>query len=142
MANKLHLKVVTPSHVFFDGDCDMVIMKTIDGDTGVLYGHQPLTTVLDLGYLRIINDGDETMSTLLGGFAKVNEQGLTIISDAAEWADEIDVERAVESMHRAENRIETHGKNIAHYDEERAEAALHRAMLRIDLSKIKKRKNK
>lgn len=140
MANKLHLKVVTPSHIFFDGDCDMVIMKTVDGDLGVLYGHQPLTTVLDLGYLRIIDNGDETMSTLLGGFAKVNEHGLTIISDAAEWADEIDVERAIESEHRAEERIKNHGKNIAHFDEERAEAALHRALLRLDLAKTKRKK--
>ena len=52
MANKLHLRVVTPSKDFYDDDCDMVILKTIDGDTGILFGHQPLTTVLDLGYLR------------------------------------------------------------------------------------------
>lgn len=133
MANKLHLRVVTPSRDFYDGDCDMVIMKTVDGDTGILYGHQPLTTVLDLGVLRIIDEGEEKRSTLLGGFAKVNAQGLTIISDAAEWADEIDVARALESKKRAEDRL---NRSDADIDVLRAEAALKRALVRLDLADL------
>lgn len=139
MANKLHLRVVTPSKDFYDDDCDMVILKTIDGDTGILFGHQPLTTVLDLGYLRIIDNGEEKKSTLLGGFAKVNEHGLTVISDAAEWADEIDVERATESRKRAEERLERgSGDPSSDIDVQRAEAALRRALLRLDLAGLKK----
>lgn len=139
MANKLHLRVVTPSKDFYDDDCDMVILKTIDGDTGILFGHQPLTTVLDLGYLRIIDNGEEKKSTLLGGFAKVNEHGLTVISDAAEWADEIDVERAAESRKRAEERLEKgSGDPSSDIDVQRAEAALRRALLRLDLAGLKK----
>ncbi len=139
MANKLHLRVVTPSKDFYDDDCDMVILKTIDGDTGILFGHQPLTTVLDLGYLRIIDNGEEKKSTLLGGFAKVNEHGLTVISDAAEWADEIDVERAAESRKRAEERLERgSGDPSSDIDVQRAEAALRRALLRLDLAGLKK----
>ena len=139
MANKLHLRVVTPSKDFYDDDCDMVILKTIDGDTGILFGHQPLTTVLDLGYLRIIDNGEEKKSTLLGGFAKVNEHGLTVISDAAEWADEIDVERAAESRKRAEERLEkSSGDPSSDIDVQRAEAALRRALLRLDLAGLKK----
>ena len=139
MANKLHLRVVTPSKDFYDDECDMVILKTIDGDTGILFGHQPLTTVLDLGYLRIIDNGEEKKSTLLGGFAKVNEHGLTVISDAAEWADEIDVERAAESRKRAEERLERgSGDPSSDIDVQRAEAALRRALLRLDLAGLKK----
>lgn len=137
MANKLHLRVVTPSRDFFDGDCDMVILKTIDGDTGVLYGHQPLTTVLDLGYLRIIDEGGERRSTLLGGFAKVNAEGLTVISDAAEWAEDIDIERAKESRKRAEERLENSKADNNDVDVLRAEAALKRALLRLDLAGLK-----
>ena len=134
MANKLKLRVVTPSKDFFNGECDMAILKTIDGDTGVLYGHQPLTTVLDLGYLRIIDGGSERKSTMLGGFAKVNSEGLTIISEAAEWADEIDIERALESKKRAEQRLEDGGRDNAEIDMMRAEASLKRALLRLGLA--------
>lgn len=137
MANKLHLRVVTPNKDFYNGDCDMVIMKTVDGDTGVLFGHEPLTTILDLGYLRIIDDDKEVKSTLLGGFAKVNGEGLTIISNAAEWAEEIDIERAEESKKRAEDRLENGGRDTEGIDVLRAEASLKRALLRIDLAEIK-----
>ncbi|MCC8097904.1 MAG: ATP synthase F1 subunit epsilon [Eubacterium sp.] len=135
MANKLHLRVVTPTKTLIDDACDMVIMKTVDGDTGVLYGHQPLTTILDLGKLRIIDEGKEKDSTLMGGFAKVNAEGLTIITDAAEWPGEIDIERAKESKHRAEERLEASaGRDTSEIDHNRAEAALKRAILRIDLA--------
>ncbi len=134
MANKLKLRVVTPSRDFFDGECDMAVLKTIDGDTGILYGHQPLTTVLDLGYLRIIDNNEEKRSTMLGGFAKVNSEGLTIISEAAEWAEDIDIERALESKKRAEERLEEGGKDSGEVDMLRAEASLKRALLRLGLA--------
>ncbi len=134
MANKLKLRVVTPAKDFFNGECDMAVLKTIDGDTGILYGHQPLTTVLDLGYLRIIDNNNEKRSTMLGGFAKVNSEGLTIISEAAEWADEIDVQRALESKKRAEQRLEQGGKDNDEVDVLRAEASLKRALLRLGLA--------
>ncbi|MCD8090710.1 MAG: ATP synthase F1 subunit epsilon [Clostridiales bacterium] len=138
MANKLHLRVVTPTGQFYDGSCDMVIMKTIDGDTGVLYGHQPLTTILDLGCLRILDEGSEKKSTLMGGFAKVNSEGLTIISDAAEWPGDIDIERAEKSRQRATERLEGTSKGTSEVDHSRAEAALKRAVLRIDIAGVEK----
>ncbi len=138
MANKLHLRVVTPTGQFYDGDCDMAILKTIDGDTGILFGHQPLTTILDLGCLRIINDGSETKSTLMGGFAKASAEGLTIISDAAEWSDQIDIERAQESKRRAEERLHGTSRDTSEVDQSRAESALKRAILRIELARVKK----
>lgn len=140
MANKLHLRVVTPHGQFYDGDCDMTIMKTVDGDTGILYGHQPLTTVLDVGKLRIIDEGEEKDSTLMGGFAKVSPEGLTIISDAAEWPGDIDIARAKESRERANARLRGESKDTSGLDISRAEAALKRAALRIDMAGAKKLK--
>ena len=82
-------------------------LRTSIGDIGILHGHQPLTTTLDYGFLRIINGEDEIKATIFGGFASVDERGITVLSDAAEWPEEIDEERAIAAKERAENRKRT-----------------------------------
>ncbi len=56
--NRLYLKVVTPDKLFFEGDIDMLVARTIEGDVGILLNHSPLVTILDIGRL-VIKDGDE-----------------------------------------------------------------------------------
>lgn len=115
----------------YDGEADMVIMRTKSGDVGILHGHQPLVTVLDYGVLVIKNAGEEDKkAALLGGFAQVGPEGLSILTDAAEWSDEIDVERAERAKARAEERLRDINAEI---DVMRAELALKRALVRISL---------
>ena len=54
---KFNLQIISPTRVFFDGDIDMVEMKTTEGEIGVLAGHIPLTAILEPGLLRIKNPG-------------------------------------------------------------------------------------
>lgn len=136
MANKLSLKIITPSRNMFEGDVDMVIMRTINGDAGILYGHQPMVTILDYGVLTIKNDGEDRFAAVLGGFAEINAEGMSILTDAAEWADEIDVLRAERAKERAEARIRNMQTNI---DIKRAELALKRALVRLDIGANNKR---
>lgn len=129
--NKIRLNIVTPSRMLYNDKVDMVIMRSTSGDLGILAGHQPLTTTLDYGVLRIINNGEEIKSTLFGGFADVQPECLTVLTDAAEWPDEIDKQRAEQAKKRAEERLNKGGKDI---NIEKAELALRRALIRLEVS--------
>lgn len=129
MANTTRLRIVTPTRELYNSDAEMVIMRASTGDMGVLPGHQPLTTTLGYGILRIKNGSEEEVMTMFGGFADVQPDGITILSDAAEWPDEIDEERALKAKERAEKRLAEHEAGI---DTLRAELALRRALIRLD----------
>lgn len=135
MANKLALKIITPSRNMFDGEVDMVVMRTKSGDVGILHGHQPMVTILDYGVLSIKIDGEDKSAAVLGGFAEISGEGMSILTDAAEWTDEIDVVRAQQAKERAEARLRNTQANV---DIQRAELALKRALVRLDLGNMKK----
>lgn len=135
MANKLSLKIITPSRNMFEGEVDMVIMRSLSGDVGILYGHQPMVTVLDYGVLTIKNNGEEKKAAVLGGFVEINSEGMSVLTDAAEWSDEIDILRARKAKERAEARLKNTQTNI---DIRRAELSLKRALVRLDIGSIDK----
>lgn len=124
----IKLRIVTPTGELYNDDANMVIMRGSNGDIGVLKGHQPLTTTLDYGLLKIKTSEKELVSTLFGGFVDVQPDCVTILTDSAEWIDDIDVKRAEAAKKRAEERL----KSKDNIDVMRAELALKRAMLRIN----------
>ncbi len=126
---KIRLRIVTPSKELYNDNADMVIMRGTNGDIGVLKGHQPLTTTLGYGLLKIKNGEKELISTLFGGFVDVQPDVITILTDSAEWVDDIDIKRAEDAKKRAEERLNSKDANI---DFLRAELALKRANLRIN----------
>ncbi len=130
MANKLSLKIITPTRNMFEGEVDMVVMRTKSGDVGILHGHQPMVTILDYGVLTIKNDGEDRQAAVLGGFAEISSEGMSVLTDAAEWSNEIDVVRAEQAKERAEARLKTVQANI---DVQRAELSLKRALVRLSL---------
>lgn len=132
--NKVKIRIVTPKREMYNGEADMVIFRTVNGDVGVMHGHIPLITVLGYGMLRII-DNNETVKTasMFGGFVEVDNEGVSILTDTSEWADEIDVQRAEEAKSRAEQRLG--GTKIDDFDEKRAELALKRAIIRLETAK-------
>lgn len=132
--NKVKIRIVTPKREMYNGEADMVIFRTVNGDVGVMHGHIPLITVLGYGMLRII-DNNETVKTasMFGGFAEVDNEGVSILTDTSEWADEIDVQRAEEAKSRAEQRLG--GTKVDDFDEKRAELALKRAIIRLETAK-------
>lgn len=129
MANKTRLRIVTPTNELYNDEAEMVIMRTSVGDIGVLSGHQPLTTTLGYGVLRIRNGENEEKATVFGGFVSVSPEGVTLLTDAAEWLADIDVERAAAAKERAEKRLKNPSQDI---DVLRAELALRRALIRIE----------
>ena len=128
---KFNLQIISPTRVFFDGDIDMVEMKTTEGEIGVLAGHIPLTAILEPGLLRIKNNDGDKEAALHDGFVMITKDKVTILAESCEWPDEIDVNRANEAKIRAERRIKSGEPAV---DMLRAELALKKALTRIDIA--------
>ncbi len=126
-----HLDIVTPYRQFFSAEVEMVIVRGMEGDLAILDGKSPLITPLRIGKIRIIQDGVERIAAVVDGYVSVLDNKTTIVTEAAEWPDEIDVDRAKKAKERAEKRIQEDGKAI---DVDRAELALKRALNRLDVS--------
>lgn len=109
----------------------MVIVQTLDGEMGVLPGHIPLVAPLDIGQMRIKTGEGERLAAISGGFIEVTGSQVTVLSEAAELAEEIDVARAESARQRAQARLEAKQANI---DYARAQAALKRALTRLKVA--------
>lgn len=126
------LDIVTPMRLFFSEEVEMVVVRGIEGDLAILKGKSPITTPLKIGKIRIMQNGVERVAAVVDGYVSVIENKATIVTEAAEWPDEIDVKRAEEAKERAEKRMKESKETI---DVDRAELALKRAINRIDVSK-------
>lgn len=125
------LKIITPDRTFYEGSAAMVEMNTTEGEMGVYPRHIPMTVIIAPGVLHIYEeDGTEKKAAMHAGFAEILPEQITILAEIIEWPDEIDQNRAEEARRRAEERIRTKADGI---DVVRAEAALHRALARIDV---------
>ena len=137
MGKKFMLEVVTPDRNFFEGETDMVIVRTTEGDIGILNDHEPLVAPLRIGSMRVRNDDQSfKFAACSAGFVTVTEEKVTVIVDSAEWVEEIDIDRALEAKGRAEKRIQE--GNEKGVDVLRARLALERAINRIKLREVRK----
>lgn len=132
MASTFQLEIVTPDRKFFEGEVDMVIAKTTEGYTGILHDHVPMVSPLSIGVIKIKKDGKIIKATCSGGFISTDEDKATIVTDSAEWPEEIDVVRAESAMKRAEERIKIKSEET---DMLRAQIALNKALNRLRLTK-------
>ena len=130
MADGMKLKVVTPTGGFYDGDVSMVERTTTEGEIGIYPDHIPLTAVVAPGVLKIHENGGEKEAALMSGFITILPEQVTIMAEVVEWPDEIDYHRAEEARSRAERRLSS---GQADLDVVRAEAALKRALVRLNL---------
>ena len=112
----------------------MLITRSICGELGILPKHANLLTALIPHVMRIKESGGETQLFVSGGFMEVTPDKITILADAAEVPDDIDVERAKSAYKRAEERVTTYKQSPKTHEEidiDRAEAALARAKARL-----------
>ena len=133
MAEKtLHLKVVAPDRTFYEGDVPFVEFKTIEGEMGVYPMHVPTTCIIAPGVLKIHEGNEVKMAALLSGFIEILQESITILAESVEWPEEIDINRAKEARIRAERRL---SDDAGGFDYDRAELALKRAIVRINLGR-------
>ena len=128
------LEIVTPDRKFFEGEVEMVIVRGTEGDIGILKNHTPLVTPLSIGKIRIKQNGEFREAAIAGGYVGITKDKTTVITDAAEWPEEIDVKRAEEAKKRAEQRLKSSKSEI---DIVRARIALRKALNRIEVAKKK-----
>ena len=132
MADVFELKIISPDSMFFEGEADFLEFTSVEGGMGVYKNHIPLTTILEPCVMSIHNGTEVKKAAILGGFLEILQDKITVRAEDAQWPEEIDVERAKEAKKRAEERLSHNGPNM---DVRRAQAALKRAIARINTAK-------
>lgn len=131
LEKRLHLEIRTPEQLIYEGDITSVRAPGEMGSFEILAGHLPFLTVLEVGEIRIREtDAPQSIATS-GGVFEVLRTGVTVLADTAEWAYEIDVERAEAARQRAQELLASRDPNI---NRGRAEAALARAVNRLKIA--------
>ena len=120
MAKTIRLEIVTPERLFYDGEIELVIVRTLTGDEGFMARHAWACKLLDIGEIWIQEKGaaadDFKVAASAGGFIDVKDT-ITIFTDAAEWPSEIDVERSKQHKEIAEAYLNEH-KTLSDEDED------------------------
>ncbi len=129
--SKFHLIINTPTRKFFDENVDSLVLKTFDGEIGILYGHEPIVIPIEVSPITIRTDGQAKKAYVSGGFMNVMGDIVEIFSDDALWPEEIDIRRAEDAIKRAEERIKAK-KSQAEFA--RARASMARAMARLEVA--------
>jgi F-type H+-transporting ATPase subunit epsilon len=132
MAGNIRLEVVTPQKEVVKEEAQIVMAPGVLGEFGVLIGHTPFMTALNVGTIRY-NDaqGQEHSVFVSGGFAEALPDKVTVLAESAEKSQDIDIDRAKAAMERAQKRLADKAADI---DYLRAEMALKRALHRIQLA--------
>ena len=128
----MRLEIVTAERVLFEGEVDVVVVPGADGEIGVLPKHAALMTVLQPGELRYRTGDSEEQFVVTGGFVDVRGDRVSVLADAAEHIDEIDMARVEEAIARAQERIAEQRGDV---DLERALSSLRRARVRLNVTR-------
>ena len=127
MSEALHLKVVTPVRVLVDAAVDSVTVPGALGELGILPGHSPLLGSLGIGELTYRQGKDVHTLAIFRGFLEVAGSAVTVLADAAELPDEIDVPAAKAARIAAEDALRT----AAGEEQDKAREQLESATLRL-----------
>lgn len=136
----IRCEIVSQDRVVYQGDVDMVILPGTGGEMGILPHHAPVLTTLKYGVIKVRKAGGEQIFAVAGGVAEVQPDLITVLADAAENVEEIDVKRAEFARKRAEEAL-TKGVPTESDALLSIEAALRRSNLRLDVVR-RYRKNK
>jgi F-type H+-transporting ATPase subunit epsilon len=130
----IRCEVVSQDRIVYQGDVDIVNLPGMDGDMGILPNHSPVLALLRFGVISIKTKTDEQFFTVAGGVAEVQPDQVTILADAAENVDEIDIQRAESARRRAEEALAKTPQTQT--DEYLAiQAAIMRSNLRLDAAR-------
>ncbi len=126
----IQLAIVTPSAEALAIGCDEVVAPGVNGEIGLLAGHVPLITALKSGVLTVVEGSKKRYFAVAPGFAEIEGDTVTILTDACEAAEDVDVERAKRALLDAEAKLGDLGsEDPGHHA---AVRRLERARARID----------
>jgi len=128
MADTFTLEVITPERLVLQAEISSLVVPGIEGYLGIYAEHAPIITELIPGVVNYTQKGEKKKLAVSGGYLEVFRDKATILADAAELPEEIDIDRAKRAKERAERRLRQHepGINVM-----RAELAIKRALARL-----------
>jgi F-type H+-transporting ATPase subunit epsilon len=130
----IRCEVVSQDRIVYSGNADIVILPGADGEMGILPNHSPLLTVLQFGIVKVRTKSEEQVFTVSGGIAEVQPDQVTILADAAENVEEIDIQRAEKAKQRAEEILQK-GPPPDSDEFLSIQSALRRSTLRLDAAR-------
>lgn len=132
MAENIKIEIVTPEKYVISESAQIVMAPGTLGEFGVLAGHTPFLTSLEVGKVRYRDaGGNDKVVFVSGGFAEALPDRVTILAESAELKEDIDYERAKAAYERAQKRLEERKENL---DYTRAQAALQRSLTRMKIA--------
>lgn len=134
MADKFKLDIIASDRHFYNGGAEMIVLPGIDGEYGIMSGHEAMVTAIVTGEIDITVDGEVKTVAVSEGFAEIKPESVVIIVDSAEWPEEIDIKRAERAKERAEEKMRQKQSQLEYYH---SKAALARAMNRLKVTSKK-----
>ncbi len=130
---RIHLQIITPRGLKFDRWAKMVIFRCIDGNMGILPGHEAISTVLGDGILRIIGEegAAEEKIAVFGGIATVENNTVMLLTSIAQRPEEIDLARAERDKEEMEQFLQEREDDV---EMQGYQVLLRRALVRIEVS--------
>ncbi len=136
MPKTFHLKVLTPNATVLDQDVEQIIARSVDGEIGILPEHIPLITPLTSAPFQYWSGGERKVAAVLGGMMEVSKEGVTIISDHAALAENIDTVIAEKDKQFAEAKLSQKKDKV---DVQQAELELTRLLVMLEAVEMAKR---
>jgi len=124
----LQVQIVSPEQVLYEGEGEMVVCRTTDGELAFLPGHAPFLGALGTGPVRVVLPQGEQVAAVHEGFVEVSDDRVVVLSDVAELPEQIDIARAQAAKEKADAAIN------ANAEDDVARADLARAELRLDVA--------
>ena len=130
----LTVRVIAPDKTVWDSEAQEVILPSTTGQLGILSGHAPLLTALDIGVMRVRPSKDWVPIVLMGGFAEVENDEVAILVNGAERGESIDKQQASEAFTQAQNRFDQVQNSENRQEKIQATQALKKARARYQAS--------
>ena len=130
----IRCEIASQDRLVYEGDVDIVVVPGANGEMGILPNHAPLLSTLEVGVVKVRIGNEEEIFTVTGGLVEVQPEIVTVLADAAEHVDEINIARAEEAKQRAEKLlVEGPPDDVEAYMA--IEAALRRSNLRLQAAR-------
>ncbi len=124
-----HLRILACNRVFYEGECEMLVFPSFDGEMAIMAGHEQMSTAIEVGEIRFRTEqGIWRIAIVSDGLLKVEKSKVTILVYSAEKPEEIDAFRAEAALERAREQL-SQKQSIVEYNISRANLA--RAMARL-----------
>lgn len=131
--NEFDLQIVTPDGLMFEGKARKLIVRTTEGDVGILAKHTNYVAALSIGVARIFTADGERKGACAGGMLSVTDGTVRIVASTFEWGEDIDTNRAQRAKEKAEKRLSQSSKSD--YEYRLAEIKLKKSLTRLNASK-------